>query len=42
VRAFLGEPRLRGLPVLLEVPGPEGKGADRGQIELAKRLRPRS
>jgi hypothetical protein len=27
------------MPVLLEVPGPEGKGPDRGQIEIAKRLR---
>jgi deoxyribonuclease-4 len=39
IRTFLGEPRFEGLPVLLEVPGPEGKGPDRGQIELAKRLR---
>jgi deoxyribonuclease-4 len=41
IRAFLGEPRFAGLPVLLEVPGPEGKGPDRGQLEIAKRLRPR-
>jgi deoxyribonuclease-4 len=39
IRVFLGEPRFTGLPVLLEVPGPEGKGPDRGQIEIAKRLR---
>jgi deoxyribonuclease IV len=39
IRVFLGEPRFEGLPVLLEVPGPEGKGPDRGQIEIAKRLR---
>jgi deoxyribonuclease-4 len=39
IRTFLAEPRFEGLPVLLEVPGPEGKGPDRGQIELAKRLR---
>jgi deoxyribonuclease-4 len=39
IRTFLAEARFEGLPVLLEVPGPEGKGPDRGQIELAKRLR---
>jgi deoxyribonuclease IV len=39
IRVFLAEPRFQGLPVLLEVPGPEGKGTDRGQIEIAKRLR---
>jgi deoxyribonuclease-4 len=39
IRTFLSEPRFEGLPVLLEVPGPEGKGPDRGQIEIAKRLR---
>jgi deoxyribonuclease-4 len=39
VRVFLGEPRFQGLPVLLEVPGPSGHGPDRGQIEIAKRLR---
>jgi deoxyribonuclease IV len=40
VRVFLGEPRFEGLPVLLEVPGPNGKGPDREQIGKAKRLRP--
>jgi deoxyribonuclease IV len=39
IRTFLGEPRFEGLPVLLEVPGPQGKGPDRGQIEIAKRIR---
>jgi deoxyribonuclease-4 len=39
IRVFLGEPRFEGLPVLLEVPGPDGKGPDRDQIEIAKRLR---
>ena len=39
IKTFLGEPRFEGLPVLLEVPGPEGKGPDRKQIEIAKRLR---
>jgi deoxyribonuclease-4 len=38
IRAFLGDRRLAGLPVLLEVPGPGGKGPDRAQVELAKRL----
>jgi deoxyribonuclease IV len=40
IRVFLGEPRFRALPVLLEVPGPDGHGPDREQIEIAKRLRP--
>jgi deoxyribonuclease-4 len=40
IRVFLGEPRFRGLPVLIEVPGPDGHGPDRAQIEMAKRLRP--
>jgi deoxyribonuclease IV len=39
IRVFLAEPRFEGLPVLLEVPGPDGKGPDRRQIEIAKRLR---
>jgi deoxyribonuclease-4 len=39
IRTFLAEPRFDGLPVLLEVPGPDGRGPDRGQIEIAKRLR---
>jgi deoxyribonuclease IV len=39
VRVFLGEPRFNGMPVLLEVPGPDGHGPDRKQIEMAKRLR---
>jgi deoxyribonuclease-4 len=40
IRAFLGEPHLRGLPVLIEVPGPDGHGPDKRQVEIAKRLRP--
>jgi deoxyribonuclease-4 len=36
---FLSEPRFEGLPALLEVPGPDGKGPDRGQVETARRLR---
>ena len=39
IHAFLGEPRFEGLPVLLEVPGPDGKGPDKRQVEIAKRLR---
>lgn len=39
LRAFLGEQRFRGLPVLLEVPGPDGHGPDRRQVDIAKRLR---
>ncbi len=37
--AFLSEPRFEGLPALLEVPGPEGRGPDAGQIRIAKQLR---
>jgi deoxyribonuclease IV len=37
--AFLSEPRFQGLPALLEVPGPEGRGPDAAQIRIAKRLR---
>jgi deoxyribonuclease-4 len=40
IRVFLGEPRFKGLPVLIEVPGPDGQGPDKAQIALAKRLRP--
>ena len=38
---FLSEPRFEGLPALLEVPGPDGRGPDREQVEIAKRLRRR-
>ncbi|HEV2074704.1 MAG TPA: deoxyribonuclease IV [Thermoleophilaceae bacterium] len=37
--AFLSEPRFEGLPAVLEVPGPEGRGPDRGQIQVARELR---
>ncbi len=37
--AFLSEPRFEGLPALLEVPGPEGRGPDAGQIRIARELR---
>ena len=40
IRVFLGERRFKGLPVLIEVPGPDGHGPDRKQIDMAKRLRP--
>lgn len=39
--AFLSEPRFEGLPALLEVPGPDGKGPDRKEVQKAKRLRKR-
>ena len=39
IRVFLGERRFAGLPVLIEVPGPDGHGPDKAQIALAKRLR---
>ena len=38
IRAFLGERRFRDLPVLVEVPGPDGHGPDKRQIDIAKRL----
>ena len=37
--AFLSEPRFEGLPALLEVPGPDGKGPDASQIACARELR---
>jgi deoxyribonuclease-4 len=39
LRVFLGERRFKGLPVLLEVPGPDGHGPDKRQVDIAKRLR---
>jgi len=39
LRVFLGEERFQRLPVLLEVPGPDGHGPDRRQVDIAKRLR---
>jgi deoxyribonuclease-4 len=39
LRVFLGEPRFKGLPVLIEVPGPDGHGPDKRQIDIAKKLR---
>jgi deoxyribonuclease-4 len=37
--AFLSEPRFEGLPALLEVPGPDGRGTDADQIRIARELR---
>jgi deoxyribonuclease IV len=37
--AFLSEPRFGGLPATLETPGPNKKGADRKEVQAAKRLR---
>ncbi|MDP9228804.1 MAG: deoxyribonuclease IV [Actinomycetota bacterium] len=37
-RAFLGEPRLQGLPAVLETPGPDGHGPDRKEVQLTRRL----
>jgi deoxyribonuclease-4 len=37
--AFLSEPRFEGLPATLETPGPEKKGSDKKEVQLAKRLR---
>jgi deoxyribonuclease IV len=39
LRVFLGEKRFKELPVLLEVPGPDGHGPDKRQVDIAKRLR---
>ena len=41
IATFLSEPRFEGLPALLEVPGPDGHGPDRAEIQRAKRLRRR-
>jgi deoxyribonuclease-4 len=40
--AFLADRRFSKLPVLLEVPGPDGKGPDKRQVQIAKRLRDRA
>ncbi len=39
IRVFLSEPRFQGLPALIETGGPEGKGPDRNDVRLARRLR---
>jgi deoxyribonuclease-4 len=38
---FLSEPRFEGLPALIETAGPDGHGADGGQVEIARKLRRR-
>lgn len=38
IRRILAAPALQGLPVILEVPGPDGKGPDRENMERARRL----
>ena len=38
---FLGNPRLQGLPAILEVPGPDGHGPDATQIAATKELHAR-
>jgi deoxyribonuclease-4 len=37
-RSFLGEPRFRELPALIETPGSDGRGPDRREVTTAKRL----
>lgn len=37
--AFLSEPRFEELPATLETPGPDKKGSDKKEVQLAKRLR---
>jgi deoxyribonuclease IV len=39
LRPFLSEPRFERLPALIETPGPDGKGPDRKEVRMAKRLR---
>jgi hypothetical protein len=39
--AFLSNPRLQGLPALLETPGPDGHGPDAEQLRRTRELRER-
>ena len=39
---FLAEPRLRGLPVVLEVPGADGKGPNADEIRKLRELHARA
>jgi deoxyribonuclease-4 len=39
---FLGNPRLQGLPAVLETEGPEGKGPDANEVRKAKEIRARA
>jgi deoxyribonuclease IV len=38
LRAFLGEPRLQGVPAVLEGPGVDGRAPDRKSVQLVRRL----
>jgi deoxyribonuclease-4 len=38
---FLGNPRLQGLPAVLEVPGPDGHGPDATQVAATKAMHAR-
>ena len=38
---FLGNPRLQGLPAVLEVPGKDGRGPDASQVKATKKLHAR-
>lgn len=38
-RAFLSEPRFEGLPAVSETPGLAGKGPDKAEVQLLRRLR---
>ena len=39
---FLGNPRLQGLPAVLEVAGPDNRGPDANEIRKAKEIRERA
>jgi deoxyribonuclease-4 len=39
LRVFLSEPHFDDLPALIETGGPEGRGPDRNDVRLARRLR---
>ena len=39
LRAFLGEPRLQGLPAVLEGPGIDGHDVEKKDVQLVRRLR---
>jgi len=39
---FLGHPALQGLPAVMEVPGPDGHGADAGEMKKLRALHKRS
>jgi deoxyribonuclease-4 len=38
LRVFLGHPVLQGLPAVMEVPGPDGHGADAGEMKKLRKL----